>query len=158
MLVAKQKICLLGDSNVGKSTLLSLLQGRDMDGERKPTIGLEIENSQLNGNKCAIWDLGGQERFKMMWQDFLRGAGLTVIVTDSTAENVEKTKHIVDRFSRNFGAKVIAIANKQDLPGALSAKQVEEKLGGIKTYGMSALRSELRARMQQILEYELDAE
>ncbi|MHA1149543.1 MAG: ADP-ribosylation factor-like protein [Promethearchaeota archaeon] len=158
MLVTKQKICLLGDSNVGKSTLLSLLQGKDLNGERKPTIGLEIENSHLNGKKCAIWDLGGQERFKMMWQDFLRGAGLTVVVTDSTEENVQKTKNIVDRFFKHFSARVIAIANKQDLPGALSAKQVEEKLGGIKTYGMTALRPELRARMQQILEYELEAE
>ena len=94
----------------------------------------------------------------MMWQDFLRGAGLTVVVTDSTEENVQNTKNIVERFSRHFGAKVIAIANKQDLPGALTAKQVEEKLGGIKTYGMSALRPELRARMQQILEFELEAE
>ncbi|TFF95763.1 MAG: GTP-binding protein [Promethearchaeota archaeon] len=158
MLGLKQKICLLGESNVGKSTLLSLLQGKEITGQRKPTIGLEIENSHLNGNKCTIWDLGGQERFKMMWQDFLRGSGLTVVVTDSTEENVHKTKDILNRFSRHLGSKIIAIANKQDLPGSLTAKEVQEKLGGVKTYGMSAIRPELRARMREILEFEIQEE
>jgi signal recognition particle receptor subunit beta len=90
-----------------------------------------------------------------MWQDFLRGAGLAVIVCDSTEENVEKTKNIYNRFERSLGTKIIAIANKQDLPGALSARQVQKKLGGLKTYGMSAIRPELQQRIKEILEYEI---
>jgi len=154
MLTTKSKICFFGESNVGKSTLLSLLQGRNVKTERKPTIGLEIENSYLNGQKSVIWDLGGQEHFKMMWQDFMKGAGLSVLVTDSTEENVQKTKEIYEKFSRVIRSKVIAIANKQDLPGAMSAEDIQKRLG-IKTYGMSAIRSELRERMKEILEYEL---
>lgn len=157
MITTKSKICLVGEGGVGKSSLLSLLQGRNVSEERKPTVGLEIENSNLNGKKCAVWDLGGQERFKLMWQDFLRGAGLTVLVTDSTEEGVQKTKEIFERFSSHFASKVIAIANKQDIPGALSAKQVEQRLG-IKTYGMSAVSKELRDRMRDILEYEIEIE
>jgi small GTP-binding protein len=139
---------------VGKTSLLSLLQGRDVPYERVPTVGLEVEDSVLNGKKCSIWDLGGQKRFKFMWQDFLRGAGLAVIVCDSTEKNVEKTKEIYDRFERSLGTKIIAIANKQDLPGAMSAQEIQKKLGGLKTYGMSAIRPELRQRMKEILEYE----
>jgi len=135
--------------------LLNLLQGRDISKERNPTVGLEIENSILNGNKVNIWDLGGQERYQFMWQDFLKGAGLTVLVCDSTEENVEKTKNIYDKFSRYLTAKVIAIANKQDVPGALSAKQVQKKMG-VRTYGMSAIKIELRERMRNILEYEIN--
>ncbi|KKM66478.1 hypothetical protein LCGC14_1480730 [marine sediment metagenome] len=135
--------------------MLNLLQGRDISKERNPTVGLEIENSILNGNKVNIWDLGGQERYQFMWQDFLKGAGLTVLVCDSTEENVEKTKNIYDKFSRYLTAKVIAIANKQDVPGALSAKQVQKKMG-VRTYGMSAIKIELRERMRNILEYEIN--
>lgn len=135
--------------------MLNLLQGRDISKERNPTVGLEIENSILNGNKVNIWDLGGQERYQFMWQDFLKGAGLTVLVCDSTEENVEKTKNIYDKFSRYLTAKVIAIANKQDVPGALSAKQVQKKIG-VRTYGMSAIKLELRERMRSILEYEIN--
>jgi signal recognition particle receptor subunit beta len=122
--------------------------------KRVPTVGLEVEDSTLNGVNCSIWDLAGQQRFKFMWQDFLRGAGLAVLVCDSTDKNLEKTKEIYDRFVRNIGTKIIAIANKQDLPGALTAKEVQRKLGGLKTYGMSAIRPELRQRMKEILEYE----
>lgn len=155
MISTKQKICLIGEGGVGKTSLLSLLQGRDVPYERIPTVGLEVEDSLLNGKNCSIWDLGGQKRFKFMWQDFLRGAGLAVIVCDSTEKNVEKTKEIYDRFERSLGTKIIAIANKQDLPGAMSAQEIQKKLGGLKTYGMSAIRPELQHRMKEILEYEI---
>ena len=155
MISTKQKICIIGEGGGGKTSLLSLLQGRDVPQERIPTVGLDVEDSLLNGKNCSIWDLGGQKRFKFMWQDFLRGAGLAVIVCDSTKENVEKTKEIYDRFERSLGTKIIAIANKQDLPGALTAQEVQKKLGGLKTYGMSAIRPELRQRMKEILEYEI---
>ena len=148
---------MIGEGGVGKTSLLSLLQGREVLEKRVPTVGLEVEDSVLNGTNCSIWDLAGQERFKFMWQDFLRGAGLAVLVCDSTDKNMEKTKEIYDRFIRTFGTKIIAIANKQDLPGALTAQEVQTKLGGIKTYGMSAIRPELRHRMKEILEYETEA-
>lgn len=156
VLTSKSKICLIGEGGVGKTSLLSLLQGREVLEKRVPTVGLEVEDSVLNGTNCSIWDLAGQERFKFMWQDFLRGAGLAVLVCDSTDKNLEKTKEIYDRFIRTIGTKIIAIANKQDLPGALSAKEVQKKLGGLKTYGMSAIRPELRQRMKEILEYETE--
>ncbi|MFX0031919.1 MAG: ADP-ribosylation factor-like protein [Promethearchaeota archaeon] len=151
----KSKICFVGEGGVGKTSLLSLLQGREVPKKRIPTVGLEVEDSILNGKKVSIWDLGGQKRFKFMWKDFLRGAGLAVLVCDSTEDSVEKTKEIYSRFERSLGTKIIAIANKQDLPGALSAKEVQKRLGGLKTYGMTAIRPDLRERMKEILEYEV---
>ncbi len=136
--------------------MLTLLRGRNISKEADPTVGLEIEDSILSGRKTSIWDFGGQERYRFMWKDFLRGAGLTVLVCDSTEENIEKTKKIYNKFSRYLSSKIIAIANKQDLPGALSADKVEEKLG-IRTYGMSAIRVDLRGRIRRILEYEIDS-
>jgi signal recognition particle receptor subunit beta len=92
-----------------------------------------------------------------MWQDFLRGTGLTVLVCDSTEDNIKKTKEIYKKFSRYMNTKIIAIANKQDLPNAISAKKVQKKLG-IPTYGMSAIRLDLRDRIRDIFEYELETE
>ncbi|MFX0080857.1 MAG: ADP-ribosylation factor-like protein [Candidatus Hodarchaeota archaeon] len=155
VLSTKTKICFVGQNGVGKSSLLSLLQGRKISKKINPTVGLEIQDSVLNGSKVNIWDFGGQERFRFMWQDFLKGAGLAVLVCDSTEDNIEKTREIYSKFSRYIGSKIIAIANKQDLPDALSAEQVEKKLG-IPTYGMSAIRVDLRGRIRRILEYELD--
>jgi small GTP-binding protein len=157
VLSTKSKICFLGEGGVGKTSLVNLLQGKKIEKERNPTVGLEVDDSILNGKKCSIWDLGGQERFRFMWQDFLKGTGLAVLVTDSTEDNLKKTKEIYERFSRFIGAKIIAIANKQDLPGALKADIVQSRLGGIKTYEMSAIKKELRDRMREILEYEINS-
>lgn len=121
----------------------------------KPTIGLEIKTSKIGGIKCTIWDLAGQKRFKAMWDDFLKNSGLAVLVCDSTEKNLEKTKELYDRYLKRIGAKMIAIANKQDLPGALGAEKVQEFLGGMPTYEMSAIKKELRERIKEILEYEL---
>ena len=149
-----KKICFLGEGGVGKSSLVSLLLGKNAI--KSPTIGLEIENSELNGKRVAIWDVGGQERFQFMWEDFLKGVGLTVLVCDSTEDNLKKTKDLFDRFSRMLGSRVIAIANKQDLKGALSANEIQSRLG-IKTYEMSAIKKELRVKMKSILESEIIA-
>jgi ADP-ribosylation factor-like protein 2 len=152
----KSKICFLGEGGVGKTSLVSLLQGKEIS-DITPTVGLEIEDSVLDGEKCSIWDLGGQKRFQFLWKDFLRASGLTILVCDSTEENIEETKEILSRFSNHLGSKVIAIANKQDLKHSLSPQKVEKKLG-IKTYGMSALRSELRDKFRDILEREFKTE
>ncbi|TXT62462.1 MAG: Small GTP-binding domain protein [Promethearchaeota archaeon] len=146
------KICFVGEGGVGKTSLVSLLQGKEIN-DITPTVGLEIENSILNGKNCAIWDLGGQKRFQFMWEDFLRASGLTVLVCDSTEDNIKETKNILERFSNHLGSKIIAIANKQDLDTSLSPQLIQKKLG-IKTYGMSALQKELRDEFRNILEHE----
>jgi len=147
----------MGTCGVGKSSLVSLLKGKGESKVSTPTIGLDIKSVQISENKLVVWDFGGQSRFKHMWGDFLRGAGLTVLVCDSTEENLKKTKEIYNRFSRSIGCKIIAIANKQDLPGALSADMVQKKLG-VKTYEMSAIRTELMNRMKDILDYEINSD
>ena len=161
MSFSKNKICFLGEAGVGKTSLISLLRGEMDDSsndQTKPTIGLEIKTSNIGDAKCTIWDLAGQRRFKAMWDDFLKNSGLAVLVCDSTEKNLEKTKELYNRYAKRVGAKMIAIANKQDLPGALGAEIVQENLGGIPTYEMSAIKKELSERMREILEYELTAE
>lgn len=152
----KQKCVIIGEAGVGKSTLLSLLQGRKDLKKRNPTIGVAIEEVFIDNDKFAVWDLAGQDRFKFMWEDFTRGAGLTVVVTDSTQENLELTKEICDRHNRFKGSKIIAIANKQDKPGAIHAQNIANQLG-IKTYGMCAVNPANKGTIQSILKHELDS-
>ena len=116
------------------------------------------ENIESNGKKCSIWDLGGQERFRFMWKDFLRKSGLTVLVCDSTRKNLEKTKEILNRFSNYLGSKVIAIANKQDLckaDGRMEQNRVEDLLQ-TKTYGLTAISSLERIKLMNIIKNELN--
>lgn len=145
------KASLVGESGVGKSTLSRLLRNQEVNIPRKPTVGVDIERVNTSVGPCMIWDLAGQRRFRVMWDDFMRGSKLTVIVTDSTTKNVMLTKDILERHVRKNGSKVIAIANKQDLDGRMSPQEIEAALG-VPTYGMVGTNLNNAQKLHQIIE------
>lgn len=149
--MAAFKAVLVGESGVGKSTLSKLIRNLPTNGERKPTIGVNIEKVSTGAGNMCLWDLGGQRRFRVMWDDFMRGSQLAIVVTDSSPENVAHTKEIIDRYMNNKAAKVIAIANKQDLNASMSPEDVQSALG-VPTYGMIGINRQNKARLHQIIE------
>jgi small GTP-binding protein len=144
------KLCIVGEAGVGKTTLVRLLSEKQMDSVRKPTIGVAVERVEFENDALAVWDLAGQKRFQFMWDEFMRGSKLTVIVTDSTTKNVEETKAIVDRIRAREGAKIIAIANKQDLAGRMNPEQIQNRLG-VPTFGMVAVERGNEDMLRDIL-------
>ncbi|MHA1746469.1 MAG: ADP-ribosylation factor-like protein [Promethearchaeota archaeon] len=149
--MAAFKAILIGESGVGKSTLSKLLRNLPTNGARKPTVGVNIEKVSTGAGNMCLWDLAGQRRFRVMWTDFMRGSQLAIVVTDSSPENVAHTKEIINRYMTNTAAKVIAIANKQDLNESLSPEEVQAKLG-VPTYGMVGIQHQNKTRLIQIIE------
>ncbi len=145
------KASLVGESGVGKSTLSRLLRDENVMVPRKPTVGVDIERVNTKVGPCMVWDLAGQRRFRIMWDDFMRGSKLTVIVTDSTPQNVMLTKDIIERHVRKTGSQIIAIANKQDLTDRMSPQDIEAALG-VPTYGMVGTNVNNAQKLQQIIE------
>ena len=119
------KVSLVGTTNVGKTSIKRLLEGEGPEERafRDPTIGVGIGKVVVDKTTCILWDLGGQKQFQLLWEQFMKGTNLTIVVTDSTAQNVAETKEFIDRHNRFQGSKVIAIANKQDLPGVLPPRK-----------------------------------
>jgi ADP-ribosylation factor-like protein 6 len=147
----QRKMVVIGEGGVGKSTLISLLQGKNgKSEEHSPTIGVNVEKYSVDKTDFCIWDFGGQKRFQFMWNDFLRGSSLTILVTDSSYSNVKETKEIIKRHKKQLGSKIIAIANKQDVSGSLSPKEVSEILG-VPTYGMVAINNDNRKSLFKIM-------
>ena len=149
------KAVLIGEAGVGKSTLSRMLRCKPVANFRRtPTIGVNIEQVKTdNGNMC-LWDLGGQRRFQFMWDEFMRGSELTILVTDSSAANVMMTKDIIERHMNNSAAKIIAIANKQDLKGTMKPGEIEAALG-VPTFGMIGIDSQNEKKLKQIIEKSL---
>ena len=141
------KTALMGYPGVGKSTIIKLLSGKseqELQQPYDPTIGIDFGTVDLmEGLKVSLWDLGGQSHFRVLWDSFLQGTGLICLVTDSSPENVAKSKEIVDKYKKFNGAKLIALANKQDLPNSMSPKEIEKALG-ITTIGMVAIKSQTK--------------
>ncbi|TFG20412.1 MAG: GTP-binding protein [Promethearchaeota archaeon] len=148
------KCILIGEGGVGKSSLLRLLQGKEIQIQRIPTIGVDVEKIDFvdSGNPLSvmIWDFGGQIRFQFLWDEWIKGSGLTVIVTDSSEQNVNATKHMLEKYGAKLGSDIIAIANKQDLVGSLTPEEVSRRLG-VKTYGMVAIKRSNMEAMRDII-------
>jgi len=150
------KVSLVGAQNVGKTSIKNLLEGHPQSAttSREPTIGVGFGKVEIDDKTYCLWDYGGQKQFQFMWDSFLKGTKLTIVVTDSTEKNVEETKEMLERFNRFHGAKVIALANKQDLPGALSPEIVGQRLG-IKTYGTVAVDAKSTTTLLNLLKSEI---
>ncbi|MGQ4832880.1 MAG: ADP-ribosylation factor-like protein [Candidatus Asgardarchaeia archaeon] len=125
------KIVFVGEANVGKTTLRQLILGEQIPKVYEPTIGApKVEIIDVKGLKLSIWDFPGQEKYREGWPVFLRSSEIVFVVTDSTLENVLRTKKMLDEIKEHISAKVIyVIANKQDLPQALSPATIEEIMG-----------------------------
>ena len=150
------KAVVIGEGGVGKSTLVSLIQGKELIKKRAPTIGVNVEKTVLNDNQIAVWDFAGQHRFQFMWDDFLKGSSITMLVTDSSERNVMETKDILSRYNKKLGTNVIAIANKQDLEGSLSPDEISNILG-VPTYGMCAINATNQKALLNIIESRLSS-
>ncbi|MDO8124711.1 MAG: GTP-binding protein, partial [Candidatus Hermodarchaeota archaeon] len=156
-IMSKLKVSLVGEGGVGKTTLLRLLKGTAPPTEYVPTIALSIEQieaTRYGTYQIILWDFAGQERFRRLWTIYFRGSDIVFIITDSTLNNVIATKEILDVIRKDApGVPVWAIANKQDLEGALSPELVERILG-IPAFGMVAID---QARKEEMLQILLDA-
>ncbi|MBS3795564.1 MAG: hypothetical protein KGY80_11735 [Candidatus Thorarchaeota archaeon] len=126
---------------LGKKALLNLLRSEILfpkNGTRwEGTI--KVSRLQENNIKTILWDLAGQSRFSIVWVKMIANAQVVVIVTDSTLENVLKSKKLVSLVREEVpNAKIIGIANEQDLPTALPPDRAG-KILDIPTYGLAKI-------------------
>lgn len=140
----EMELTILGLQNAGKTTLVNLISTGDFTEDRIPTVGFNMRRVQKGGVTLKMWDLGGQARFRTMWERYCRGVSAVVFVIDAADEERFDTARVElqDILSRPAldGIPVLVLANKSDLPGAV--KDVDELvdifgLGDIKNHQVS---------------------
>mmetsp|Transcript_19393 Transcript_19393/g.18741 ORF Transcript_19393/g.18741 Transcript_19393/m.18741 type:complete len:203 (-) Transcript_19393:1144-1752(-) len=116
------KAVLLGDTGVGKSSLVLRFVTNNFKPYSESTIGASFMSKTISVNgkniKYQIWDTAGQEKYHSLAPMYYRGAACAIIVYDISRASTFKTlKTWVDEL-KNQGPKDIAIAiagNKADL-------------------------------------------
>ena len=82
------KIVILGDSGVGKTTLLQQYLNGKASGQSKPTIGADFSKREIMIDNTVvtlqIWDTAGQEKFQSLGYAFYRGADCCALCYDLT--------------------------------------------------------------------------
>jgi Ras-related protein Rab-7A len=87
------KVIILGDSSVGKTSLMNMYVNKKFNNQYKATIGADFLTKEVmvthNGDQrlvtMQIWDTAGQERFQSLGVAFYRGADACILVFDLTA-------------------------------------------------------------------------
>lgn len=126
-----------GLDSAGKTTLVKHLKGEPTD-TISPTLGFNIETLSYGEYQLNLWDVGGQTTIRSYWRNYFEATDGLVWVVDATdlvrldTCRAELAKLLVEE--RLFGASLLVLANKQDLPGALSDAAIAEALdlGSIK--------------------------
>ncbi|KAK4283163.1 hypothetical protein QN277_000147 [Acacia crassicarpa] len=127
-------VLILGIDKAGKTTLLeklkstySNLEGLPPD-RIVPTVGLNIGRIEVSNTKLVFWDLGGQPGLRSIWEKYYEEAHAVIFVIDASCPSrFEDSKSALEKVLRHEdlqGAPLLIVANKQDLPEAVSAEEV----------------------------------
>jgi small GTP-binding protein len=136
----------IGPGGVGKSSLIRRFVENQFSFNYKFTIGVEINSKMVEYDKglsakLTIWDIGGQDRFKILRRNFYEGTHGALIVFDlSRAQTFHKMKEWVSDMNQILERKVpnIILGNKSDLVPKIGkiisvdeVKEFAEKVGSI---------------------------
>jgi len=131
------KMCIFGDSGVGKSTLINRYITAKFDGELKSTIGaailmkfIETETMRIT---LQIWDFGGEERFRSLLPSYAQGSSAAIFMCDisnrDSITNIDKWLLTFNKGLNNRNTKFpfIVVGGKLDLEEkrSLSKKDIE---------------------------------
>jgi len=126
------RILMVGLDAAGKTTILYKLKLGEVV-TTIPTIGFNVETVEYKNINFTVWDVGGQDKIRPLWRHYYQGTqGLIFVVDSNDRDRVEDAKEELNKMLNEDemrDAVLLVFANKQDLPNAMPAAEVTEKLG-----------------------------
>ena len=139
------QLLIIGDSSVGKTSLISRYANGTFKEEYLATVGLDYyTKNEIIDNKTIqikLWDTAGQERFKSLTQNYFRNAEGVLLVYDVTStESFDNLKYWISSIKDNMKQQdmnipLIIIGNKIDMEDSREIiKENAEKFAGENNY------------------------
>jgi len=127
-----QKILTSFCGQLGKTTVLYKLKLGEIV-TTIPTIGFNVETVQYKNINFTVWDVGGQDKIRPLWRHYYQNTqGIIYVVDSNDRERIDEAALELQKLLREDelrDAVVLVLANKQDLPNAMSVAEVTDKLG-----------------------------
>jgi len=120
----KLKVCLIGATGVGKTSLVSRYVDSVFSDLYRTTIGVKIETTTVRRDagdvQLVIWDISGEDEFQSVQPAYLAGAAAYLVVIDGTRRHTADTASaLIDRMRPVHGRVPYVVAvNKADLTSA----------------------------------------
>ncbi|KAF3855833.1 hypothetical protein F7725_016556 [Dissostichus mawsoni] len=116
----------------GKTTFVNVIASGQFSEDMIPTVGFNMRKVTKGNVTIKIWDIGGQPRFRSMWERYCRGVNAIVYMVDAAdREKVEASRNELHNLLEKpqlQGIPILVLGNKRDLPNALDEKQLIEKM------------------------------
>lgn len=121
------KILILGDTGVGKTSIMNQYVNKRFSGQYKATIGADFMTKNVvvddKSVTLQVWDTAGQERFQSLGVAFYRGSDACVLVFDITSE---KTFDNLNMWKEEFLTQA-SPKNPDDFPFIILGNKCDEQ-------------------------------
>jgi small GTP-binding protein len=126
----EKKICMLGASGVGKTSLVSRFVSSIFSDKYLTTVGVKVDKKVVSVDNAPVtmllWDIYGQDEFQTVKPSYLRGASGYLLVADGTRAGTLETARSLQKTAEGVVGRVpyVLVLNKIDL---VSEWQVDER-------------------------------
>jgi ADP-ribosylation factor protein 1 len=95
--------------------------------------GFNVETVEYKNISFTVWDVGGQDKIRPLWRHYFQNTqGIIFVVDSNDRERVSEAREELQRMLNEDelrDALLLVFANKQDLPNAMNAAEITDKLG-----------------------------
>ncbi|CAA6658649.1 unnamed protein product [Spirodela intermedia] len=131
----EMELSLIGLQNAGKTSLVNAIATGGYSEDMIPTVGFNMRKVTKGNVTIKLWDLGGQRRFRTMWERYCRGVSAILYVVDAADRDsipVSRSElhDLLTRPSLN-GIPLLVLGNKIDKSEALSMQALVDQLPGL---------------------------
>ncbi|KAA0711735.1 ADP-ribosylation factor-like protein 8A [Triplophysa tibetana] len=128
----EMELTLVGLQYSGKTTFVNVIASGQFSEDMIPTVGFNMRKITKGNVTIKLWDIGGQPRFRSMWERYCRGVSAIVYMVDAAdPEKIEASKNelhnLLDK-PQLQGIPVLVLGNKRDLCGSLDEKELIERM------------------------------
>ncbi|WVQ68317.1 ADP-ribosylation factor [Kwoniella sp. B9012] len=118
----EMRILMVGLDAAGKTTILYKLK-----------LGFNVETVEYKNISFTVWDVGGQDKIRPLWRHYFQNTqGIIFVVDSNDRERITEAREELQRMLSEDelrDALLLVFANKQDLPNAMNAAEITDKLG-----------------------------